>query len=68
MKVVQSYNIERSSDILILDDIKWKYVSENAIKELKCSNFTRSQNQVAVLVRDAASYDRTQCDNFQGLL
>ena len=66
-EVVQSYDVERSSDILVLnDDIKWENIGISAIQELKCGSFDHSQNQVAVWIKNAAPYEAVQCGNFQG--
>ena len=66
-EVVQSYDVERSSDILVLnDDIKWENIGINAIQELKCGSFDHSQNQVAVWIKNTASYEEAQCGDFQG--
>ena len=66
-KVVQSYDVERSSDILVLnDDIKWKNIGIQAIRELKCGSFNHSQNQVAVWIKNTAPYTEAQCGDFQG--
>ena len=66
-EVVQSYDVERSSDILVLnDDIKWDNIGINAIQELKCGSFDHSQNQVAVWIKNTAPYEQVQCGDFQG--
>ena len=66
-EVVQSYDVERSSDILVLnDDIKWDNIGIDAIQELKCGSFDYSQNQVAVWIKNTAQYEKVQCGDFQG--
>ena len=66
-EVVQSYDVERSSDILVLnDDIKWENIGISAIQELKCGSFNHSQNQVAVWIKNTAPYEEAQCGDFQG--
>ena len=71
-KVIQPYNIERSSDILVIDDdIKWDYIGLNAVQELKCGSFSKTQNQIAVWIKfdsqSFASFDLAQCVDFKEL-
>ena len=67
-EVVQSYNVERSSDVLILDNnIKWDNIGTSAVKELKCPHsFPRTQNQIAVLINNVALFESTKCEDFKG--
>ena len=68
IKVVQSYDIDRTDDIVILDnDINWKKISENAIQELKCRSPLESKNQVAVLMKYNDNFENAQCEDFQEL-
>ena len=69
-EVVQSYNVERSSDVLILDNnIKWDNIGVSAVQELKCPQelkFPQTQNQIAVLINNVALFESTKCDDFKG--
>ena len=68
IKVVQSYDIDRTDDIVILDnDINWKKIGENAIQELKCRSPSKSKNRVAVLVKYNEYFEKSQCESFTGL-
>ena len=64
--MVQSYDIDRTDDIVILDnDINWKKISGNAIRELKCRSPSESKNQVAVLMKYNDNFENAQCEDFQ---
>ena len=66
-EVVQSYNVERSSDVLILDDnIKWDTIGASAVQELKCPLFPQTKNQIAVLINNVALFESTKCEGFKG--